>query len=94
MLRVKKLALIFSVFAITLPAFAAEHAGVATSAEALFKIGTLPVTNSMVTSWLVALVLVLVIRFAIKRPTLIPSRPQAMVQVEVHGWHSQMETYS
>jgi F-type H+-transporting ATPase subunit a len=85
MSRVKKLALFLSVFATGLRAFAAESKGVSSSAEALFQVGPLPVTNSMVTSWLVALVLIIAIRLAIKRPTLIPSRAQAVVENLVQG---------
>lgn len=85
MSRVKKLALFLSVFATGLPVFAAESKGVSASAEALFQIGPLPVTNSMVTSWAVALILIIVIRLAIKRPTLIPSRAQAVVENLVQG---------
>src|SRR5882724_453908 len=85
MLRVKKLALILPILAATgLPAFAGEG-GVAPAAEALFQIGPLPVTNSMVTSWIVALVLIIAIRLAIKRPTLVPSRAQAVVESLVEG---------
>lgn len=84
MSRVKKLALIFSVLATSLPAFASEG-GVSASAEALFRIGPMPVTNSMVTSWVVALVLIIAIRLAIKTPKLIPSRSQAIVESMVEG---------
>jgi F-type H+-transporting ATPase subunit a len=63
-----------------LPAFAAEGSGLETHAQALFNIGPLPVTNSMVTSWFVALVLIVAIRLAIRRPKLIPSRSQAVVE--------------
>jgi len=56
-----------------------------TSAQALFKIGSLPVTNSMVTSWVVALVLIIAVRLAIGRPRLIPRRPQAVVENLVQG---------
>ena len=84
MLRVKKLALIFSVLATAVPAFASDS-GVAAAAEALFHLGPLPVTNSMVTSWVVALVLIIAIRIAIKRPKLIPTRGQAMVESLVQG---------
>ncbi len=54
-------------------------------AEPLFHVGPLPVTNSMVTSWVVALVLIAAIRFAIKTPKLIPTRAQAMVESLVEG---------
>ena len=46
----------------------------------LFRIGPMPVTNSMVTSWAVALVLIIAIRIAIGRPKLIPTRGQAIVE--------------
>jgi F-type H+-transporting ATPase subunit a len=85
MSRVKKLAFFFLSFAISLPAFAAEAQGVSSSAEALFHLGPLPVTNSMVTSWIVAVALVIAIRLAIKRPQLIPSRGQAIVENLVQG---------
>ena len=85
MLRVRKLALsILSVVAGS-SAFAAEAHGVSTSAEALFHLGPLPVTNSMVTSWIVAALLIIAIRIAIKRPQLIPSRGQAIVENLVQG---------
>jgi F-type H+-transporting ATPase subunit a len=85
MSRVTKIAYLFASLFAGLPAFAAESHGVETSATSLFKIGPIPVTNSMVASWTVALVLIIVIRLAIKRPTLIPSRPQAIVESLVQG---------
>ncbi|HXA14681.1 MAG TPA: F0F1 ATP synthase subunit A [Opitutaceae bacterium] len=66
------------------PAFAADE-GVATKARALFHVGPLPVTNSMVTSWTVALVFIIAVRLAIRKPKLIPSRGQAMVEHLVEG---------
>lgn len=85
MSRVKKLALLSLAFAACLPAFAGESQGVASAAEALFHLGPLPVTNSMATSWVVAVALVIAIRLAIKRPQLIPSRAQAVVESLVQG---------
>ena len=79
MSRVTKLAAILALSK-GLPAFAAEGSGLETHAQALFNIGPLPVTNSMVTSWFVALVLIVAIRLAIRRPKLIPSRSQAVVE--------------
>jgi len=58
---------------------AAEASGGA-AAEQLFTIGGLPVTNSMVTSWVVSLVLIVAIRWAVGRPTMVPSRGQALVE--------------
>ena len=81
---VKKSALLFSVLATAVPAFASDS-GVAAAAEPLFHLGPLPVTNSMITSWVVALLLIIGIRIAIKRPKLIPTRGQAMVESLVQG---------
>lgn len=85
MFRVPKLAFVLVSLATGVPAFGAEAAGVETAAKAIFRIGPLPVTNSMVTSWVVALVLIIAIRLAIRRPTLIPSRSQAVVENLVQG---------
>ena len=57
-----------------------------TAATALFRIGPLPVTNSMVTSWVVAAgCSSSLIRLAIRRPKLIPTRAQAIVEDLVQG---------
>jgi F-type H+-transporting ATPase subunit a len=85
MSRVSKLALLFLSASTGVPAFAAEGGGVETSAQALFRLGPLPVTNSMVTSWVVALILIIAIRLAIKRPKLIPTRAQAVVEMLVQN---------
>src|SRR5882724_5973222 len=83
--RGKKPALFLLAFFGALPAFAAEAQGVSSAAEALFHVGPLPVTNSMVTSWVVAIALIIAIRLAIKRPQLVPSRGQAIVENLVQG---------
>jgi F-type H+-transporting ATPase subunit a len=85
MSRVTKLAFLLASLSTGVPAFAAEGSGVETAATALFRIGPLPVTNSMVTSWVVAVALLIAIRLAIRRPKLIPTRPQAVVENLVQG---------
>lgn len=82
--RVTKLVSVLGLLASGTSAFAAEH-GVSASPDILFHVGPLPVTNSMVTSWVVALALVAAIRIAIKKPQLIPSRAQAVVESLVQG---------
>lgn len=73
-------------FGAAMPSFAAEaHAGVSPKAEALFHVGPLPITNSMVTSWVVAIALLIVIRLAIGKPKLVPTRGQAVVEGLVQG---------
>lgn len=78
----------FSVFgAVFLAALvpSAEASGGA-AAQKLFEIGPLPVTNSMVTSWVISLILIIAIRFAVgKKPKLVPSRGQAMIEGVVSG---------
>jgi F-type H+-transporting ATPase subunit a len=88
MSRVIKLASVWLSLFSAIPAFAAEEHGhgMSQSADVLFKIGGwLPVTNSMVTSWVVAAVLIIVVRLAIKKPRLVPSRGQAIVENLVEG---------
>lgn len=89
MSRVKLLASALFLSVLTpLSSFASEgggHAGVAPKAEALFHLGPLPVTNSMVTSWVVAALLIIVIRLAVGRPKLVPGKGQAIVESLVEG---------
>lgn len=85
MLRVNKLALISLLLTTGLPAFASEGHGVTKKAEALFNLGPLPVTNSMVTSWLVAAILIVIVRLVVGRPQLVPSRGQAVVESLLSG---------
>jgi len=68
----------------------AEASGTA-RAEELFSIGPLPVTNSMVTSWVIALILIIAIKLAVKRPQLVPSRGQAIVETVVEGVYGLIE---
>lgn len=85
MSRVKTAALVLLALTTNLPVFASEKQGVASAAEALFNVGPLPVTNSMVTSWVVAAVLIVAIRLIIRRPQLVPSRGQAIIENLVQG---------
>jgi len=81
MLLVRKLAFAPFLLASTLTAFA-DESGVSAKAEAVFHIGPVPVTNSILTTWLVSIALVVAVRLIIGgRPTLVPSRGQAVVEV-------------
>jgi F-type H+-transporting ATPase subunit a len=84
MSRAKSLAATALGFATILPAFA-EEKGVAMPARPMFHLGPLPITNSMETSWVVAIVLIVIIRLAVGRPKLRPSRGQVMVENLVEG---------
>lgn len=61
-------------------AFAGDEDGVSPSAYTLTKVLGLPITNSMVTSWVFSILLIIGIQLLIKKPKLIPSRGQAIVE--------------
>lgn len=85
MFRVTKLIPTLMLLASGATAFGAESHGLSAAAEPLFHVGPLPITNSMVTSWVVAIVLIVMVRLAIGRPKLIPGRGQAVVENLVTG---------
>lgn len=78
----KKFSLLALLLAAGAPAFAAGE-GVVPMAEPLFRVGPLPVTNSMVTSWVVAILLIIVIRLVVRKPRLLPTHGQAVVETLV-----------
>ena len=84
---VRKIGVSALLLASSLPAAAAETAGAGVSAkpEILFRLGPLPVTNSMVATWTIALALIIVIRLATRNPRLVPTRSQAIVESLVQG---------
>lgn len=60
---------------------AEESSGVSPYAYQLFQIGPFPVTNAMVTSWVVSIFLIVLVRGLIgRKPTLIPGKGQAVVE--------------
>lgn len=90
----KKTAFFLSFFSASLTiSFAAEN-GVSPSAYHLWEIPGihLPITNSMVTSWIISLLLILTIRLAIgKKPKLVPGKGQAIVESIVTGIQNMIE---
>jgi F-type H+-transporting ATPase subunit a len=83
MYRVQKLALLlaFPFFAL---AARASGSGVAPIAERLGGEHGL-ISNSMITSWVVAAVVIIIVRLAIRKPKLVPTRGQAIVESWVEG---------
>ena len=59
--------------------------GISLEAEKLWSLGEFPVTNSMVTSWVVSLVIILTVRALVRKPALVPSRGQLIVESIVGG---------
>lgn len=58
-----------------------EDLHIVIEAEPLFEIGPLTVTNSMVGAWVAMAILVALALFAARRPQLIPSRVQSLVEL-------------
>lgn len=84
MSRVLKLASAAFLALSTGTAFAAAAGGVSQSATKLGGVTGL-ITNSMITSWIVAGVIIFLVRLAIKTPRLVPTRGQAVVENLVQG---------
>src|ERR1700722_19997046 len=80
MIRVKKLGLLLPILALATPALAADEHGPEAMAGTLFHVGPLPVTNSMLMTWVVALGLIVLVRLMVGKPQLVPTRGQAMVE--------------
>jgi F-type H+-transporting ATPase subunit a len=54
-------------------------------ATELTNIGGIPITNSMVTSWVLSALIILLIRYLVKKPQLIPTKGQYIVETLVEG---------
>ena len=80
----KKTVSLISFLALGGTAFAGGS-GVSPYAYELFEIGGLPVTNSMVTSWIISIALILVVRAVVKKPKMIPDKGQIVVEAFVDG---------
>lgn len=84
MSRVTKLATVLTAFLCAVSPLAAE--GVAPSAAKLIDFGNgWAITSSMVTGWAISLVLVLLIRWLIGRPSIVPSKGQAVFESLLEG---------
>ena len=63
----------------------AADGAVSQHAYKLFDLFGLPVTNAMVTTWVIALALILVVRLAVGKPTMIPTKGQAVFESVYQG---------
>lgn len=59
--------------------------GVKVIAEEVFTIGSFPVTNSMVTSWIVSLLLISLIKILVGTPQLVPTKGQLVLESMIGG---------
>ena len=78
----KTFLLIFTFFPFLLRA---AEGGVSLTAEKAFMIGDFPVTNSMITSWVISLILILTIRIVVGKATLVPNKGQLFIESIVGG---------
>jgi len=69
----------------------ANSEGVSTTASDLFKLGPLSVSNSILTTWLVAAVIILVVQVVVGTPKLIPNKGQAIVEGLAQGLRDALE---
>jgi F-type H+-transporting ATPase subunit a len=69
----------------------ASSEGVNPSAQDLFHIGGLPISNSIFTTWLIAALIIIAIRVAVGTPKLIPGKGQGVVEGMAQGLRDALE---
>ncbi len=92
MSRVTKLASLSALFSTGTAAFASEGAGVSAKASKLIDFGNgWAITNSMVTGWAVSAAMVLFVLWLVGRPSVLPSKGQAVVESLIGGLRDLLE---
>ncbi|MFP4353031.1 MAG: F0F1 ATP synthase subunit A [Puniceicoccaceae bacterium] len=66
-------------------ASAAEEEKVSPYAYEIFEVFGIPITNSMVTSWVISLILIVAVRLMVGKISLVPSKGQVVVETIVIG---------
>jgi F-type H+-transporting ATPase subunit a len=84
MVRVSHLAQLLIAAAVSNTTFAADGEGVSPSA-ARFDVGGLSITSSMVTGWIVSALLVLLVLWLIGKPSIVPSKGQAVIETLIEA---------
>jgi F-type H+-transporting ATPase subunit a len=69
----------------------ASSEGVNPSAQDLFHLGGLPISNSIFTTWLIAALIIIAIRLAVGTPKLIPGKGQGVVEGMAQGLRDSLE---
>jgi len=74
------------------PVFAlANEEGVNPKATDLFQIGGIPVSNSILTTWILAAVIIIAIRVLVGTPKIVPNKGQALVENMASGLRDALE---
>ena len=76
---------------LTPAAIFANAGGVNPQAETLFNIGQFGVTNSILTTWILAAIIIIAVRVLVGTPKIIPSRGQALVENMASGLRDSLE---
>lgn len=74
----------------SLPVLASGE-GVSLVSEEIFKLGVFPVTNSMVTSWIISIAIVIIVKLLVGRTSLIPSKGQLIVESAITSLRTMLE---
>jgi F-type H+-transporting ATPase subunit a len=74
------------------PAFAfASSEGVSPKATDLFSLGGFPISNSILTTWIIAALIIIGVRLAVGTPKLIPGKGQGVVEGMAQGLRDALE---
>ena len=74
------------------PAFVlASEEGVNPKATDLFEIGGIPVSNSILTTWIIAVLIIVAVRLLVGTPKIIPNKGQALVENVASGLRDALE---
>jgi F-type H+-transporting ATPase subunit a len=83
---------LFFSFLLLAPALVrANEEGVNPKATDLFQIGGIPVSNSILTTWVLAALIILAVRLLVGTPKLVPSKGQALVENLASGLRDALE---
>jgi len=69
----------------------ASSEGVSLVSEEIFKLGVFPVTNSMITSWIISIAIVIIVKLLVGRTSLIPSKGQLIVESAITSLRTMLE---
>ena len=86
----RPLATVIALF-LTTHHLSAASDGVHLKADSFFEIAGLPITNSMITSWVVSLFIIIAIRILVGSPQLVPNKGQIIVESVVSGLRGMLE---
>ena len=70
---------------------AAGGEGVSAKATELFQIADFPVTNSVLTTWIIALLIIVTVRITVGTPKLIPGKGQSVIEGMAQGLRDALE---